>query len=222
MHNLVFLKTDSITRRSPFPTYRLLGASSPVFNRYYEGAKTASVHFLTSLLARIGYPDVSQWFAYAGCETPPSYLGLGRPVALLLVSFRRGNSRLSHVPVKPTLHLPCSQTPDGPWHSPLHALGSVPVDTTTKTPSIVCLTRLIHTAFVITVYASCRHLCLLCKTRFRLMVYLCRSGLVTCWVSSKGFNEQIIPLSRVAHGAKCLDKLNKKHYLCGIKPQSHD
>jgi hypothetical protein len=46
--------------------------------------------------------------------------------------------------------------------------------------------------------------------------------LVTCWVSSKGFNEQIIPLSRVAHGAKCLDKLNKKHYLCGIKPQSHD
>ena len=62
---------------------------------------------------------MSQYFAYTGCETPPAYLGLGRPVALLLVSFRRGNRRLSHVPVKPALHLLYSQTPDGPWHLPL-------------------------------------------------------------------------------------------------------
>ena len=210
MHNLVFLKTDSITRRTPFPTYWLLWASSPAFNRYYEGAKTASARFLTSLLARIGYPDVSQCFAYTGCETPPAYLGLGRPVALLLVSFRRGNSRLSHVPVKPYLHLPCSQTPDGLSHLPLRASSAVPVDTTTKTPSFIRLTRLIHTAFAIAVYASCGYLYPLCKTRFRLMANLYRTGLVTCWASSKGFNEQLIPLSRALHGAKCLSIMSGK------------
>ncbi len=95
----MFLKTDSLTRRTPFPTHRLLGESSPAFNRYYEGAKTASAYFLTSLIARIGYPVVSQCFAYAGCETPPTYLGLGRPVALLLVSSRSGKQEA----------LPCSR-----------------------------------------------------------------------------------------------------------------
>lgn len=193
MHNLVFLKTDSITRCTPFPNHRPLWASSPAFNRYYEGTKTASVCFLISLFARFGYPDVSQCFAYTGCETLPAYLGLGRPVALLLVSFRQGNSRPSHVPVKPSLHLPCSQTPDGPWHLPCRALGAAPALLTAKTPSTYILTRLYHTAFVITVYASCRRFCLLCKTRFRLMVNLYRTGLPTCWVSSKGFNEQLYP-----------------------------
>ncbi len=126
-----------MTRRTPFPNHRFLGTSSPAFKRYYEGAKTASVRFLTSLFARIGYPDVSQCFAYTGCETPPAYLGLGRPVALLLVSFRRGNRRLSHVPVKPALHLLCCHTPGGPWHLPFYrAFGTIPVDPTTKTPSI--------------------------------------------------------------------------------------
>lgn len=99
MHSFVFLKTDSLTRRTPFPTHRLLGERSPAFKRYYEGAKTAFAYFLTSLIARIGYPDVSQCFAYTGCETPPAYLGLGRPVALLLVSFRSGKQEA----------LPCSR-----------------------------------------------------------------------------------------------------------------
>jgi len=127
MHHFVFLKTDSLTRRSPFPTHRFLGVSSPAFLRYYEGAKTASAHFLTSLFARIGYPVVSHCFAYAGCETPPTYPDLGQPVALLLVSSRQGSRRLSHVPVKPALHLPCSPTPDRPLHWPYyHASGSAP------------------------------------------------------------------------------------------------
>jgi len=189
----VFLKIDSITRHSPFPTRWLLGVSSPVFNRYYEGAKTASVHLLTSLFARIRYPEVSQWFAYTGCETPPVYQGLGRPDALFLVSSLQGNRRLSHVPVKPALHLPCSQTPDGPWHLPCRALGIAPTMLTVKAPSTYILTRLYHTAFVITVYASCRHYYLLCKTCFRLMVNLYRTGLLTCWVSTKGFKEQLYP-----------------------------
>ena len=122
VHTFVFLKIDSITRRTPFPNHRLLWASSPAFNRYYEGAKTASVRFLTSLFARIGYPDVSHYFAYAGCETPPTYPGIGRPVALFLVSSRQGNRRLSHVPVKPYIHLPCSPTPDRTWHLPFIVL----------------------------------------------------------------------------------------------------
>ena len=115
----MFLKIDSITRLTPFPTLRLLGQRSPVFDRYYEVAKTASARFLTSLFARIGYPDLSQCFAYAGFETPPTYPDLGQPVALILVFYDQGNRRLSHVPVKPALHLPCSQTPDGLLHLPL-------------------------------------------------------------------------------------------------------
>ena len=155
---------------------------------------------------------MSRYFAYTGGETPPVYLGLGQPVALLLVSFRRGNRRLSHVPVKPALHLPCSPTPDGPWHWPnFHASGSAHAFSTAKAPSIITLTRLNHTAFVITVYASCKYFYLLRKTRFRLMAYLCRTGLVTCWVSSKGFNEQFIPLSRAAHGAM---KIDDDHIIC--------
>ncbi len=175
----MFLKIDSITRRTPFPNHRLLWASSPAFNRYYEGAKTASVRFLTSLFARIGYPDVSQWFAYAGCETPPTYPGLGRPVALLLVSFRQGDSRLSHVPVKPSLHLLYSKTPDGLLHSPLSCFQYCSRLNNSENSINNTLSRLNRTAFALAVYASCRHLCLLCKTRFRLMANLCRSGLVT-------------------------------------------
>jgi hypothetical protein len=35
--------------------------------------------------------------------------------------------------------------------------------------------------------------------------------LVTCWVSSKGFNEQFIPLSQALHGAKGLLILSGSH-----------
>ena len=229
----MFLKIDSITRRSPFPTHRFLWGSSPAFNRYYEGAKTASVRLLTSLYARIGYPVVSQYFAYAGCETPPAYPGLGQPVAQLLVSFRQGNSRLSHVPVKPSLHLPCSQTPNGSWHLPLSCFGCCSRGSNYENSISIKITRLNHTAFVIAVYASCQHLCRLRKTRFRLMANLYRTGLAPCWVSSKGFKEQFIPLSRAAHGAMLLFLLLKtcsivniyatcercvKYFLYGIIP----
>ena len=60
-------------------------------------------------------------------------------------------------------------------------------------------------ALVLAVYASCLHLCKLCKTRFRLMVSLFRIGLVTYRVSATGFKERyFIPLSWTLLGAKIL------------------
>ncbi|NCA75149.1 MAG: hypothetical protein EOM90_02335 [Alphaproteobacteria bacterium] len=50
--------------------------------------------------------------------------------------FDQGSRRLSHVPVKPALHLPCSQTPDESLHLPCRALDAVPAEATTKTPSL--------------------------------------------------------------------------------------
>jgi hypothetical protein len=137
---------------------------------------------------------MSQCFAYAGGETLPAYPGLGQPVALLLVSFRAGKQEA----------LPCSRETRSTF-----ALLSDPGQTlalavfscfrfcsrlvNSESSVVKVLTRLYHTAFVITIYASCRHFYLLCKTRFRLMANLYRTGLVTCWVSSKGFKELHYP-----------------------------
>ena len=197
----MFLKIDSITRRTPFPNHRLLWASSPAFNRYYEGTKTASAHFLASLFARIRYPDVSQWFAYTGCETPPVYQGLGRPVALILVSFRAGKQEA----------LPCSR--ETRFTS---ALLSDPGRTLTLAFSCFGFcsrynnseNSIIIRPYEALSHSFCNH-CLRFMQAFLLTMQdsfpavglLCRTGLVTCWVSSKGFNEQFIPLSRAAHGA---------------------
>ena len=147
---------------------------------------------------------MSRYFAYTGGETPPVYLGLGQPVALLLVSFRRGNRRLSHVPVKPALHLPCSQTPDESLHLPCRALDAVPAEATTKTPSLQKLrgsiTRLLKLLSTLRADISADYARL---ASVRWLIFNGQDWLPVGFLRKVSMNS-FIPLSRAAHGAMLL------------------
>jgi hypothetical protein len=97
-------------------------------------------------------------------------------------------------PWKPIVHLPCSQTPTG--LSTLTNIGLSVLSLSQRQQRLHVkntISRLYHTAFVLPVYASCRHLYPLRNTRFRLLVRLYRAGLVTCRFPTKGFKELIYP-----------------------------
>jgi hypothetical protein len=194
----VFPNSGSITRSSPSLLTGFPGAGFPAFNRYYERTKTSG-----SRLVKLAPYDTS--------------LGLHRFVSLLQAQCSSGaqycNARgyLYRQPLpglfsrRRNLDLPGSQDTLvyicpalGPrtdlYARPLERFGAAPAITSTKAPSIILISRLNHTAFVPAVYASCRHLCRLRKTRFRLVVNLYR------WDSDPlGVDEEFQHFRALAH-----------------------
>ena len=67
------------------------------------------------------------------------------------------------------------------WHD------IAPAVLTTKAPTTIIVSRLNNTAFVLAVYASCRHYCRLRKTRFWPAANRYQVGLITHWVPLRGF-----------------------------------
>ncbi len=97
-------------------------------------------------------------------------------------------------PWKPIVHLPCPQTPTGLTPLTINGLPVLSLSQRQQRLHVrITISRLNNTAFVLPVYASCRHLYLLRNTRFRLLVRLYRAGLITCGFPTKGFKERIYP-----------------------------
>lgn len=64
------------------------------------------------------------------------------------------DAKVSHVPVQPHVHLPCSWTPAEPSRQAVRRSGVAPAQGTAKAPASTVLSRLDHTAFALAVYAS--------------------------------------------------------------------
>jgi len=177
----MFLNDGSISRPPPSLLPGSVRLRSPAFSRYYEAAKTTVLilrHFVCSV--------VPQYLGSISCFRSSSR-GNRRANARVLFDrchplpsgvFSQGRLRFSQVPCEPLMHLPCSQTPAGPPRQANCGVSVLPSHKqTSKAPTITGLSKLNHTAFALTVYASCRPLGRRRKTRFRSLAKLFRTGL---------------------------------------------
>ena len=196
--HVMFLSYTSTNRHLPSLTGGSRGADSPPF---------ASTMKVLRLPSSVSLPSVS-----LGLDTTsplPVFLSPSirqrrdeRPGPLvyrlsLTPVVSSGDVRLSQVPMETSASLPCSQTPAvmPTTHRTNAAALLLPLRLTTKASAKRNISGLNNTAFPLPVYASCRPLDRLRKTRFRLLVKLCRVGLSHRF-PSKGFKERLpIPLS---------------------------
>ena len=122
-----------------------------------------------------------------------------KPVSPIPV-VHQGNRRLSHLPSKPPY---CSALLFDPGRTvrtrpvaikAIRCVRIVPALLNTKTPPIIAISRLYHTALQIAVYASCRHLYRRRKTRFRWLVRPYRTGVLTRRVCIEFFHRWFLSL----------------------------
>jgi hypothetical protein len=89
----------------------------------------------------------------------------------------------------PPSHLPRSKTPAKPVLPGVYSsAGTAPASRTAKASALFSLSGLNHAASAITTYASRLSRLSPRKARFRLLATLCRTGLVTCRATLKGFS----------------------------------
>jgi hypothetical protein len=122
------------------------------------------------------------------------------PPSQLVSVWRRSGS--PKVPGEPSVPLPCSPTPAGPPRQAVTSVWLGPRCTHGEGSPREVISGLHHTASGLAVYASqCGIAPAPRKTRFRLLAKLCRTGLVTRRVPTKGFH--VRPTSRSLLSQAC-------------------
>ena len=187
---------DSCSRTPSFPTPRVPPfLSSPVFYRYYVGAKTPFPPALARTYLAAQSRGVGLVFI-GPLSSRLTWRGRGRCCP---VSPSSGCCSLVWCG-SPVFHglpfdgLPCSSTP--PVSSVLALRTSViaPVITTTKAIGYLFISWLIHTAFHLAVYASCRPLGRRCKTRLQCGATRLLTGFLPAWEALRRFRPSCSPL----------------------------
>jgi len=201
----MFLNNCSMTRPPPSLLPGSDGTRSPSFNRYYEAAKTTAALLASLRLSRcaaIPRVDFPRSLAVAG-KSLRRRQGVVGPVSPSLPVFVPRTLSVLPSSLRTLLTFALLSDP-GRFLAPdpLTALGCGPRNCYHEDTDQLCLSRLYHTASVMAVYASCRPLGRLRKTRFRWRISL--SG----WVfpspqSSFGeFHTFALPSPRTSLGAK--------------------
>jgi hypothetical protein len=150
--------SDDVVTRHPLPVFpslpRVAAGALPLVLRYYEGAVTSCLPSRRASQSFAGrYHRVHPLYSLSPGQMRPGKPGLLRPVVLT------GNPTMETTGSPTFLRNPCTYAllfdPGRTCASGLlRCAGVVPADTTTRTPTTRTLSRLIHTAWVLAVYAS--------------------------------------------------------------------
>ena len=157
----MFLKYSSVYRHPPSLLGGFHGADFPPFCRYYEDAKTAFALLIVFGFPRLRYHLRGCLFLCAVSAATPCRLclDLDHPV----VRYREGYAwRREAIPgSRENLLYICPVLRPRPecFTSPLTVLHYCSRSSEYENSSVYQISRLNHTAFVLPVYASCRHLC---------------------------------------------------------------